>query len=61
MEDILKTLRKLCYSHTHSTRRTCHIAEAADEIERLREELEASRAATRGWIDMLGGMEKRNG
>jgi len=27
---------------------------AADEIERLREELEASKTAIRGWIEMLG-------
>ncbi len=28
--------------------------DAAHEIERLREELEASKTAIRGWIEMLG-------
>jgi hypothetical protein len=29
-------------------------AELQDEIERLQEELEASKTAIRGWIEMLG-------
>ena len=39
MKDILQILRELCYGHTHSVRRRCYIADAADEIERLRQEL----------------------
>ncbi len=33
---------------------------AADEIERLREELEASKTALRGWIEMLGELAVSN-
>ena len=38
MNDLVNDLRKLCSGHTHSASNPCKVADAADEIERLRTE-----------------------
>jgi hypothetical protein len=43
-DDILSRLMKMCSGHTHSAFETCNIAEAADEIASLREQLKRSQA-----------------
>jgi hypothetical protein len=57
-DDIVTRLRKIVHSQT-DTWDDSDITEddliwAADEIERLREELQASQDALRAWIQMLG-------
>jgi hypothetical protein len=43
----------------HSECEDCDLySEAAEEIELLREELEASKSAIRGWINMFGEVSK---
>jgi hypothetical protein len=52
MDDIVTTLRTMVQFTNAVAGDVCW--RAADEIERLREELEASKTALRGWIEMLG-------
>ena len=57
--DLLTRLEKLCQGHTHSVSMPCPIAQAADEIKRLRHQLERERTILAHikesrifWIDM---------
>ena len=57
--DLVDLLRVLCVGHTHSTSLPCVVAQAADEIERLRHQLERERTILAHikesrifWIDM---------
>lgn len=50
LDQLLEQLENVPY--TSSEQELCFAA--ADEIERLREELEAAQTAIRAWIEMLG-------
>lgn len=59
-DDIVTRLREVaCDNRWCGNDPHCRLCDAADEIERLREELEASQSAVRGWINMLGEIEKK--
>jgi hypothetical protein len=54
LREIPAVIEKLGYEWVNDLDSARLVVDAADEIERLREELQASQDTTRAWIKMLG-------